>query len=556
MSTAEHPSRKGDSLADRLANVLTDDIKLKYNHVSTPPTRCEPLYGAPSGRRPQRTYRESHLLAVSVHPKHDDVFVFALEVFIYSTRRQTTLFVSKADSTGCSRGDNALKVPPARQVAATFIQWLLDKRQRHGIPFTVSLFARAQNQYLFPGSESNAGKHILDDRQLVRWWCKTLDALLSSSDAMAEDQGRSFMACKRARQGYLIVPGFDAHETQSFFPHGKTELDDRWQYGHPLNEISPYPSAAPRSMVPRFPDDPKTRYVEELDDEIPNATSAQKSQSPSKRGNGVWKSVHTLSLFWDMMAFRQECRSGRLVGFIWLVVRPQVAPLHESQDSACLTVSQRPNGSASPGFVCQSTQDSCGLSTASSAASHSRTKSGRKMPLRGPIIPREPRIKTMRSASSLPEMSEYYLWPADSRGHIVLAQTDYDRLHDLLLKLDFTSDEASTDSTAKWLTEAASVTSSPPDWGTTVCGKQPPTHMHSSAAGTEERCVDCVMSYAFTDVVDSRVNDLSTTLVRKKRKVGVENSGSATSGASMPAIDTMSSANILDSSLVRKKIKT
>src|SRR6266487_4672259 len=36
--------------------------------------------------------------------------------------------------------------------------------------------AWAQGQYLFPGSVENSRKHILNDRGLVKWWCRALNA--------------------------------------------------------------------------------------------------------------------------------------------------------------------------------------------------------------------------------------------------------------------------------------------------------------------------------------------------------------------------------------------
>jgi hypothetical protein len=52
-----------------------------------------------------------------------------------------------------------------------------------------------------------------------------------------------------------------------------------------------------RDVVPVFPDDPKARFLHDL------------------KGDGQL-STTTLGQFWELMEHRQECSSGRLVGFI------------------------------------------------------------------------------------------------------------------------------------------------------------------------------------------------------------------------------------------------
>jgi len=71
----------------------------------------------------------------------------------------------------------------------------------------------------------------------------------------------------------------------------------------------------PRCLIPHFPDDPKSRFLDELDDEM--------SRSQAK-ASGEWKTVKSLDVFWEMMAFRQECSAGRMVGFIWVVFTPEI----------------------------------------------------------------------------------------------------------------------------------------------------------------------------------------------------------------------------------------
>src|SRR5262249_43950856 len=126
-------------------------------------------------------------------------------------------------------------------------------------------------------------------------------------------------------QAFVTIPGEDSIST--FLPtHVRSDpsLRTRWKHGHPLREISSFgPVPPPRCLVPHFPDDPKARFLDELDEELRDAVPAsQVTESPSKRGSGHWRSVRSLEQFWELMAFRQECSSGRLVGFIWLVFTP------------------------------------------------------------------------------------------------------------------------------------------------------------------------------------------------------------------------------------------
>ncbi|KAK5005313.1 hypothetical protein LTR28_007860, partial [Elasticomyces elasticus] len=262
-------------------------------------------------------------------------------------------------------------------------------------------------------------------------------------------------------------PGFDKYETTSFYPP-TYRLDPvdakRWQHGHPLREIAITPVAPPRCLIPHFPDDPKARFLDELDDEMPDRSMSQTSASPGKKGTGMWRSVKTLEQFWETMAFRQECCSGRLVGFIWVVL----TPLDIQTDSQVTASSPEPARPEAP------------------------TK---RKPLRGLVKPRKPRVKlaATNSAATLTE-SEYYTWPEDSRGQIVLDQKDYHRANELLLRLDF-APGAEKDSTRRWVLGLASMVGIT-SWGKTVVGRQN------------------------VPVVDtSGVQNMPTMTVRKKRKV-------------------------------------
>lgn len=552
--TAAIPS--SSSLAEALAQSLATGINLTYYHISTPPTPCEAIYAAPPGRKQDRTYSESHSLFVTTKTSlHDgqtgEVAIYALELILYTTSHLSTLFVSKADSTGYASTIASSKGSASvlRSLTSTFISWLVSHRHRPDRRVVLSLFARAQGQYLFPGSVENGKKHVLDDRQLVKWWCKTLDPIAreygldeSSEQAISDVKTRA----------YLIVPGHDSHETAAFFPPS-SRVDPvgkkLWQPAHPLQLISRHPQAPPRCLIPQFPDDPKARFLSELDEEIPDAALSQQSQtnittSPSKRGAGVWRSVRTLEQFWEMMAFRQECSSGRLVGFIWVVFTPgtlEERNLGESQDTQDTSSFLRDE---SPSPLKRKTKSDA-------AQSHAKKKKKRIHPnrLTGAILPRAPRIKSSSTSSisnsndtSSPETTKYYQSPHSSRGTLVLAQKDYERIHEILLRLDFSSLPLSCSSTKKWIQETAVIARREGRWGVDVEGRKV---VVESAGGAANGVTGVnVLTVKRKAENGTATNMLNPNLVRKKPKVEDE------AAVVAPVI------NIMGAGLVRKKPKT
>lgn len=556
------PSIASPTLAEQLAKVLPKSSAIKLYHVSTPPSRESALYSAPPGLRPDRTYCESHFLSASINSnsasgtsKTREVLAFAIEVLIYSTAYSTTIFVSKADSTGYL---HLLALPkgsasPLKEISSTFLTYLVDQRKRPGIPTVVSLFARAQDQYLFPGSVDNKGKHVLDDRGLVRWWCRVLDPLVGTSSQ--ENNGPW-----KTTHGYLTVPGLDKYETMSFMPRVAGLSGPRWIVGHPLEELSRHENEVPPScLVPHFPDDPKSRFMDELDDEL--------SSSQGKAG-GRWKSVKSLDQFWEMMAFRQECSAGRLVGFIWVVFTPTPLPepeesvLGDSQ-STIVTPVEGENGntlvglpSLPPAPITPNTSFKASSQTAPTSSPMKRMlspppsqarlpgESPRKLVVRqkkkkltGPIKPRQPRIKTKNRLYSLerPENTPYYTWPPDSRGQIVLDEKDYKRMTELLLRLDFENLDLAVGSTRRWITEVRTgAPGSTVGWGTSVTG------MKESVVKNE--------------IEKAGIATLNMGLVRKKRKAGADD---AVATAPVPGDGTGSApqVNVLSAGMVRKKAK-
>ncbi|ERT00956.1 hypothetical protein HMPREF1624_02191 [Sporothrix schenckii ATCC 58251] len=547
-----------DDLAARLAAVLPSGHNFGIYHLSTPPTKTNALFHAPPGQRPDRTFIESHFLGVTIThvpgPKgsidgDEEVLAFALEIFIFTTAYSSTFFVAKADSSGYL---HLLGLPkgtpsPIRAVSSVFLTFLVEQRRRAGVPSIISLFARSQSQYLFPGSVDNPGKHVLDDRGLVKWWCRVLDPLLLAANGTETDaQAKGW----KNAQGYLVVPGLDTYETRAFLPR-RPDQQKQWTLGHPLESISHYvtndaPRPPPRCLIPQYPDDPKARYLDELDEEAERTSgkedkSGGKTTATGQNGgwNGQWKSVKSLDQFWEMMAFRQECSSGRLTGFLWIVFEPE--------GTASVAAAARQEGAAA-------------------ASKQTPTKKKKKQALRGYIVSRRPRPKTQQryALAARPTSTAYYRWPVAGRGRLLVDESDYKRINELLLQLDFSTFEKSAASTRRWVHEAGIGSG---DWRVLVVGTQTPVassngqdgHSGQSSNGVTDLSnlvkrkrapseADTAAEPQTKGTANGAVNVLSAGLVRKKQK-HVESTPEEAVPTGAPAV------NVLSAGLVRKKPK-
>ncbi|KAH8901896.1 H3 K56 histone acetylation protein KAT11 [Coniochaeta sp. PMI_546] len=586
---AKRDPKSSNALVEKLGSLLPKGYKFGIYHLSTPPTRTEALYSAPPGERPDKTYREDHFLAISIDvepdkidgqpagpqdptPEPSRVLVLALEVFLFTTAFSTTLFVSKADSTGYL---SLLKLPrgtpsPIREITAAFVSFLVEHRQRKGIQTVVSLFARAQSQYLFPGSVDNKGKHVLDDRGLVKWWCRVLNPLLEPpDDGTRQERQRRWGNVK----GYLVIPGLDRYETRAFLPRTSGAAAN-WTLGHPLERISHYTEEYDwvplRCLIPKFPDDPKSRYRDELDVEA----------SKSEQDTGLWKSVKTLDQFWEMMAFRQECSSGRLTGFIWVVfdskeneglAQPASAdqPLptpSSSFDSASITTLPSTPPRRRAGVTAATPQSSPLKKKISDSADSTPTKQTveqdkekkKKKKLKGSIIPRQPKIKTQQRNYLLdrPTSTAFYHWPPEGRGEKIVDETSYKRIVELLLHLDFATPEKACGSTARWISEVGMGAT----WGTEVVGKRQLQTLESSAgevkpAAAVNNLAGLIKRKRVDTQAPATVNVLGAGLVRKKKKDDVVDSMTSGAQAAQATGSDTPGVNVLGAGLVRKKPK-
>ncbi|KAK4501800.1 hypothetical protein PRZ48_007609 [Zasmidium cellare] len=544
--TTSAPSKAPpNSLKDELAAALPAGFTSKIRYIRSPSKACEPLFSALPGQESEKTRLASHFLAVSVNPASlshlnvgtsgdagTDVISFAIEALVYSTRRLTTIFVSKVDSTPFTP---RIKPSPTKTTVTTFLRWLAEQERRKHPKrkVVISLFARAQAQYLFPGSSDDKTKHVLDDRQLIKWWARVLDPIIPSN---GPNDGAEVQ-----HQAYLTVPGYANTELRSFMPPGSTPTaaQPRWLPGNPLLELARARGipehAPPRCLLPRFPDDPKARFMQDLDEEIGINQDSQATVSPTKKRSGRWNSVRDLDRFWEAMEFRQECSSGRVVGFLWLVISPkgsddEAAPevttssQVDSQDS--LTSFSTPPPSSDPMCVDDPSKPTAGS-----------PKKRRRKPLTGPIVPRQPRLKGgSSSVSNLADMQAEL--EAKAGDGLLVSKEGYDKAMQTLLHLDFANLQGAVRSTAKWVAEIRGVTGLSGDLAVEVVGtakvEAPPAAPATN--GT------------------SAVNDLGGMIRKKKRKPADEGPAVAETreelaGNEQPAV------NVLGGGMIRKKPK-
>ena len=89
----------------------------------------------------------------------------------------------------------------------------------------------------------------------------------------------------------MYIPGVDKNKIKSYYPPLET-----WECAPP-GSTNVEEDVLAKDVIPVFPDDPKARLLDDLRIDEQLCTT-------------------TLSQFWALMEHRQECSSGRLVGFI------------------------------------------------------------------------------------------------------------------------------------------------------------------------------------------------------------------------------------------------
>lgn len=272
--------------------------------------------------------------------------VFGLETAIYTILSTSTslLYVSKADTTGL-----LLTPAPSRVLTDAYLQYYLANPPHESSSLRIHVFARAQDQYLFPGSIENKGKRVLPDNVLCKWWRE----VLGDAAIQAKEKGK---AVNQEIGLYYLLGGFSLAESLAVLsrpsePSASTA--PRWQYGHPYAKVKP-PLPVPdpskvtiNDLIPAFQDDPKARQMtewasspipyagqdgdyDEIAEEIRKLESASpalcelrsreiEDQKTQERKNLTKDTERDIDGFWEVMGNRGECASGHVAGFFVVV---------------------------------------------------------------------------------------------------------------------------------------------------------------------------------------------------------------------------------------------
>lgn len=266
----------------------------------------------------------------------------------------------------------------------------------------------------------------------------------------------------------------------------------------------------------------------DLDDEV--GLTEDTLASPSKRGNGKWKAIWNLDRFWEAMEFRQECSSGRMVGFLWLVISDP-------------EVKQRRQQARENGEIGELSQQSDVGAASQQSESQAKTKGSpnkqRRKPLTGLIIPRQPRLKGGSSSLTGSSSLENMLNEAHDDG-LLLTKEGYDQAMQTLLHLDFAKRDVAVQSTCNWIKQVTNIAGAKNDWSMEVTGTAAPAEGSAMLNGS------------------GQVNDLGGIVRKKKRKAEepatAESHDRAEARVETPSSDTPP-VNMLGSGMIRKKPK-
>lgn len=334
-----------------------------------------------------KTYVQDILILLSEQssPSGPRLLVTGIEAVLYflPATSSAILYICKVDSTG-----QAAYPSPTAPLVRALVGWYASPATRpvpaHAL--WVHVFARAQNQYLFPNSSEWPGKKWLGDVRLCAWWRRLLaDAAADFAGAAGstpsdDEKNRDGEGTGKARTRLCyILPGMSALEAEralraaSGATAGAASADaagPAWYYGHPYAQTEiPLPCPAPKdtsilnlgNFIPYFEDDPKSRFLDEIahttdvdgvrspkkkkrrldpalspgsgaEGEARHASKKERAEDDARRPEGELARVRP-DEFWERMSFRQECVSGAITGFFVLALYTPPSP-SSNQESA------------------------------------------------------------------------------------------------------------------------------------------------------------------------------------------------------------------------------
>ncbi|ANB14466.1 H3 histone acetyltransferase RTT109 [Sugiyamaella lignohabitans] len=253
-------------------------------HIRTNPRKCRRLVYLP-----KKQSRSVPLDASSTHffvLSYKNIDFFALEIIIYESPNSMTLFVSKADTNGHYYELEAGASLSVLDITTGLLRGLLHHYIKPSKLLRICLFAKSEGQYLFPLSSENPNKHVLPDGELVKWWLKVLNKLSGEFEQIS--------------RATLQIPGSDKSAIEAFFPKVTGNGGLPWTVGDIFRDESDLKRKRQRGAVyyiPRFPDDPKGRFLDYL-------VLEKRAQTTS------------LDQFILELQSRQEFRLGSVVGII------------------------------------------------------------------------------------------------------------------------------------------------------------------------------------------------------------------------------------------------
>ncbi|KAI9014708.1 histone acetylation protein-domain-containing protein [Gaertneriomyces semiglobifer] len=221
--------------------------------------------------------------------------VSALSVSEYSdaqTKNHTCIYIEKLDSSGFGvsyrpkPGQRGQSV--SRALVLGYLEFARSTIATGTEHLTVHVFARAQPEYIFRGSELNKRKNILPERSLVRWWMKTLSVAAPNSERST---------------GHWFVPG-ESEKSLISMRYQEGSVSWRWGWPYPANAVA-------REVIPRFADDPKTKVLSSMCEE--NTTVAE---------------------FAELLELTGDCGMGRLSAFFTLQLPSQSCVAEGSPSTA------------------------------------------------------------------------------------------------------------------------------------------------------------------------------------------------------------------------------
>ncbi|KAJ3013709.1 UNVERIFIED_CONTAM: hypothetical protein HDU68_000576 [Siphonaria sp. JEL0065] len=260
------------------------------------------------------------------------VFSVALKVSEFCIGRRLLVYVEKIDSSGFGLHKRA---GAARALVANYVADLVSRRDRGISEFeynqiSIHVFARAQPQYLFADSAWNSDKRILTDSELVSWWAKTLTAACKSNAAyFAFVPGENALSVSR-RCGpiFHFGFGFGCGSTIAVASSSRDRVgaddDDATSLSSSSTLLAPPSENAINEavvvstsnlniparplfldeLVPRFPDDAKTKAISLLD-----------------------RDASVMDLM-TMLEATGECSGGRIAGFFGVYFNQTVGGNH------------------------------------------------------------------------------------------------------------------------------------------------------------------------------------------------------------------------------------